>query len=82
MKINRVCNCAIKQIKPLSCKNFKHTSSYIQISEEVEEALVNAKPVVALESTIITHGMPFPHNYETALAVEEIIRRQVNDNSR
>lgn len=35
-------------------------------------------PVVALESTIITHGMPFPQNLETALAVENIIRKEVS----
>ncbi|MDD6301708.1 MAG: pseudouridine-5'-phosphate glycosidase [Bacillales bacterium] len=45
-----------------------------RISKEVEEALKNNKPVVALESTIISHGMPYPKNVETALNVERIIR--------
>lgn len=44
------------------------------ISSEVENALKNNQPVVALESTIISHGMPYPQNVETALNVEEIIR--------
>ncbi len=48
--------------------------NYLDIKEEVREALKNNKPVVALESTIISHGMPYPQNVETALKVEEIIR--------
>lgn len=47
---------------------------YLDISPEVVEALANNQPVVALESTIISHGMPYPKNVETALAVEKIIR--------
>ncbi len=47
---------------------------YLDLSKEVKEALDNNKPVVALESTIISHGMPYPQNVETALKVEEIIR--------
>ena len=47
---------------------------YLDISPEVSEAVRNKKPVVALESTIISHGMPYPQNVETALAVEKIIR--------
>ena len=46
----------------------------IKISKEVQEALKNNIPVVALESTIISHGMPYPKNVETALNVEKIIR--------
>ena len=45
----------------------------IRISKKVEEALKNKKPVVALESTIISHGMPYPKNVETALKVEKEI---------
>ena len=44
------------------------------ISEEVKNALTKRQPVVALESTIISHGMPYPRNVETALNVEQIIR--------
>ena len=47
---------------------------YLKISEEVKKALENNLPVVALESTIISHGMPYPKNAETALKCEEIIR--------
>jgi pseudouridine-5'-phosphate glycosidase len=46
-----------------------------KLSSEVAEALAAGGPVVALESTIITHGMPYPANLETALAVEDVVRR-------
>ncbi len=49
-------------------------SKYIKISEEIKKALENNEPIVALESTIISHGMPYPQNMETALKCEEIIR--------
>ena len=47
---------------------------YLWVSDEVKEAVEHNKPVVALESTIISHGMPYPQNVETALAVETVIR--------
>ena len=47
---------------------------YLDISPEVSAALAQGKPVVALESTIISHGMPYPKNVETALLVEQTIR--------
>ena len=47
---------------------------YLSVSPEVQEAIATGKPVVALESTIISHGMPYPQNVETALNVEKIIR--------
>ena len=49
-------------------------NEYLDISPEVQAALKEHKPVVALESTIISHGMPYPQNVETALNVEKIIR--------
>ena len=49
-------------------------NKYLDIAPEVAEALKAGKPVVALESTIISHGMPYPQNVETALQVEQIIR--------
>ena len=49
-------------------------NQYLDINPEVAEALAAGKPVVALESTIISHGMPYPQNVETALNVEQIIR--------
>lgn len=47
---------------------------YLDISEEVKAAIEAGKPIVALESTIISHGMPYPKNVETALLVEQTIR--------
>ena len=49
-------------------------NKYLDLSPEVAEALAAGKPVVALESTIISHGMPYPQNVETALMVEKTIR--------
>ena len=49
-------------------------NEYLDISPEVREALQQGRPVVALESTIISHGMPYPQNVETALRVEQAIR--------
>ena len=49
-------------------------NAYLHINPEVEQALRANKPVVALESTIISHGMPYPKNVETALSVEQIVR--------
>ena len=46
----------------------------IRVNPEVESALADGWPVVALETTIIAHGMPYPTNLETAMAVEEIVR--------
>ena len=47
---------------------------FLEINPEVKAALDAGKPVVSLESTIISHGMPYPQNVETALKVEQIIR--------
>ena len=47
---------------------------YLDINPEVARAIAEGKPVVALESTIISHGMPYPQNVETALQVEKIVR--------
>ena len=57
---------------------FQNTSaafdlSLFIISKEVKHALANNLPVVALESTIISHGMPYPQNYNTALEVEKVV---------
>ncbi len=46
----------------------------LELSQEVAAALKAKKPIVALESTIISHGMPYPQNRETAIAVEKIVR--------
>ncbi len=52
-------------------KNLEH---FLEISTEVKDALANNKAIVALESTIISHGMPYPQNYETAIKVEQVVR--------
>ena len=49
-------------------------NKYLDIAGEVKAALEEGRPVVALESTIISHGMPYPQNVETALNVEKIVR--------
>lgn len=50
-------------------------SKYLEISSEVQKALLNNEPVVALESTIIAHGMPYPENVEVAKTCEQIVRK-------
>ena len=50
-------------------------NKFLDVKPEVAQAVAEGKPVVALESTIISHGMPYPQNVETALKVEEIIRQ-------
>jgi pseudouridine-5'-phosphate glycosidase len=49
-------------------------SHHVSLSPEVQDALASGRPVVALESTIIAHGMPYPKNVETALRVEQTVR--------
>ena len=49
-------------------------NKYLDVAPEVAQALAEGRPVVALESTIISHGMPYPKNVETALLVEQTIR--------
>jgi pseudouridine-5'-phosphate glycosidase len=49
-------------------------NKFIDLSKEVKEAMEERKPVVALESTIISHGMPYPENIETAKTLENIVR--------
>jgi len=51
-----------------------HTDCWLEISPDVRRALDEARPVVALETTIVTHGLPRPQNMETAIACEGIIR--------
>ncbi len=49
---------------------------FLKIHPEVQQALIDNKPIVALESTIISHGMPWPKNMETALSVEDSVRKE------
>ena len=50
-------------------------NAYLDIAGEIAEALEAGRPIVALESTIISHGMPWPKNLDTALEVEDVVRR-------
>ena len=52
----------------------RELNRYLDVAPEVAKAVAEGRPVVALESTIISHGMPYPQNVETALQVEKIIR--------
>ena len=54
----------------------QHSSSYIALSDEVRAALQEQRPVVALESTVIAHGLPYPANIEVAQAMEAGIRAE------
>lgn len=51
-------------------------NQYLELNDEVKEALAKGKAVVALESTIISHGMPYPQNVETAKRVEDTVRKE------
>ncbi len=55
-------------------KSVRDLSSYLTLSPEVAAAVADGRPVVALESTIISHGMPYPRNAETAMEVEKAVR--------
>ena len=57
-------------------KKTDRIDNYMTILPEVKEALEQGKPVVALESTIISHGMPYPENVKTAKMLEDIIREE------
>lgn len=52
----------------------RNLSSRLLVNPEVQAALTNGDPIVALESTIVAHGMPYPQNYQVAREVEEILR--------
>lgn len=52
----------------------KHNNPFLEVSTSVKKALENGAPIVALESTIISHGMPYPDNVKTALRVEQAVR--------
>ncbi len=54
----------------------ENMNPYLDLSEEVDDALRMHMPIVALESTIITHGMPWPQNLETAMEVEKVVREE------
>lgn len=60
-------------------RNYSESRHPFVYSKEVSRAKSENMPIVALESTIITHGMPYPQNLETALEVENIIRQRVSE---
>ena len=62
--------------KPFKLRSFENVGRSITISSEIQSALANGDPVVALESTIVTHGMPYPENLQMASKVENIIRQK------
>ncbi|XP_077373399.1 uncharacterized protein LOC144016319 isoform X3 [Festucalex cinctus] len=69
----------IKRVSTLIIRRGRSTfqnDSIFQVHPSVSQALAENRPVVALESTIITHGMPYPHNLSTAREVEAIVRAQ------
>ncbi|XP_034635262.1 pseudouridine-metabolizing bifunctional protein C1861.05-like isoform X3 [Trachemys scripta elegans] len=57
----------------IQMRRFLH-GTHFRVSSSVEEALADGRPIIALESTIITHGMPYPQNLSMAREVEEIVR--------
>ncbi|KAG1708469.1 Pseudouridine-5'-phosphate glycosidase [Nymphon striatum] len=59
----------------IPAKKFYRLPLSFKIADEVQKGIARSKAIVALESTIITHGMPYPDNVRTALEVEEIIRQ-------
>lgn len=61
----------------MKTSRFYKLARYIEISQEIKNAFEIKRPIVALESAIITHGMPHPYNVDTALEVEHIVREQV-----
>ncbi|KAI9298628.1 erwinia chrysanthemi IndA protein-like protein-like protein [Neoconidiobolus thromboides FSU 785] len=75
-KRNLVSQIKRNSIRSLHNKSLNSLPSNFKITEEIRDALETGKPVVALESTIISHGMPYPQNVETAAEVEGIIREQ------
>lgn len=66
------------QLTGLGRHSRRYSALPLVYSEEVSRAKADGTPIVALESTIITHGMPYPKNLETAREVEGIIRKRVS----
>ena len=54
----------------------KENAHHLHVRPKIVEALRQGLPVVALESTVIAHGLPFPQNMETALSLEEVVRQE------
>lgn len=77
----KISSIVVKTLANRQCSTSKasellRNNKLIDISSEVSDSLLNKKPIVALESTIITHGMPYPTNLQCAMEVENIIRKE------
>lgn len=66
---------SLQQARRLPRRNLSSKSSFFQISEEVQQALSEKRPVVALETTIYTHGFPYPQNMALATDLENLVRQ-------
>lgn len=74
---------ACRRYGPLLAPSRNFLRGLLQVQPDVAEALSSSRPVVALESTIVAHGMPYPQNLEVALEVEDILKSKVgNPNTR
>ncbi|XP_007252903.3 uncharacterized protein zgc:136858 [Astyanax mexicanus] len=73
MKMLRKLSSSLRRHISTSCRSYRYDKLF-KVHPSVREALAEHRPVVALESTIITHGMPYPHNLSTAKEVEAIVR--------
>ena len=62
---------------PKKCRMLSTNAKILQIEESIQEAIAQGKPVVALESTIIAHGMPYPENLQLVKEVGTILRGKV-----
>ena len=80
---NRIRNFSIARRSMFSQSSLSSSKGehLLTIQPEVQQALEDARPVVALESTIVAHGMPFPENLELAQTVEDILRSKVSESS-
>ena len=65
---------SLRKTRPVSTYHISSQSKYFRVSEEVQQALHERKPVVALETTIYTHGWPYPQNLELSTRLESLVR--------
>ena len=70
----RACRVRSRQQSTSSCISYQQNNQIYRIKDEVQDALANKKPVVALETTIYTHGLPYPDNVALAYRLEDIVR--------
>ena len=75
LKLIGVCPVRIRQRSTLTTVSRTLEDTYYSIPDEVRDAVINKKPVVALETTIYTHGLPYPDNAALAFKLEDIVRQ-------